>query len=178
MTDCDLIADFDFMTDFNGIYRYKTGTEYPAGIEDKDKSIYKNGAPSSEYPNLTLAQDICSSSGNCLKTGFYTAVLSYGRGFIDLYQSGELKARVKVLKYTEKMLSQSDLNKEAEIKKKIEKFKSKNRYKKQQQAEEELAALKETEAADTYAVLEDSQEGYYILKYNCFGHKAEGIIQK
>jgi hypothetical protein len=98
--------------------------------------------------------------------------------FLDLYQSNIKKARVKVVKLVEKMYTQEELNEETEIIGRLQTAKMNKKLKKARQAEEDLIAFKERVASNTYATIEDSGKGYYILKYNCNGKQATGIIQK
>ena len=175
--DCGLIAGFDFMTDFNGIKRHYPKAFYPAGIYDKDKTQYKYGEASSKYPDLTLPCSLYDEFGNSLPSGFYMTVLSKDGAYLNLYQSNELKARVKTVKYTADENYQKILEEEAEIIKRLEKAKEKKKLKKQRKIEEELEAFRQTEAAKNYAYIEDTGMGYYVLKYSFQGQKAEGIIQ-
>ncbi len=176
IVDADLIA-YDFMTDFNGISRHYPNPYYPAGIYDADKQIYKHGPESSEYPNLRLPCDLYDEYGEMIPDGFYMVALSEDMKSLELYQSNDLKARVKVIKLVEKMYTQEELDEESEIIARMQKYKNK-KLKKYAQAEEDLIAFKQRAAANSYAVIEDSGKGYYILKYNHNGKKATGIIKK
>ncbi len=173
-----LIASFDFMTDCNGRDRQFPNPMYPAGVYDADKQVYKHGPDSTTYPNLTLPCSLSDEHGNSIPDGFYMVVLSTDMKYLELYQSNSLKARVKVVKRVEKMYTREELNEETEILGRLEKAKMNKKLKKQRQAEEDLQAYREKTAADTYAEIEDSGKGYYILKYKCNGKMATGIIQK
>lgn len=173
-----LIASFDFMTDFNGIDRHFPNPQYPAGVYDPDKMIYKHGPESTTYPNLTLPCPLYDEYGNTIPEGFYMVALSPDMKYLELYQSNHMKARVKVIKLVETMYTKEELNEETEIIGRLEKAKMNKKLKKQRQAEEDLEALREKTAADTYAEIEDSGKGYYILKYKCNGKLATGVIQK
>jgi len=174
--DVDLIA-YDFMTDFNGIERHFPEPFYPSGLYDKEKPQYK-GPESTTYPNLTLPCKLYDEWGNVIPDGYYMVVLSEDMKYLELYQSNKIKARVKVVKLVEKMYTQEELNEEAEIIGRLQTAKMKKKLKKYREAEEDLVAFKQRAAANTYAEIEDSGKGYYILKYNCDGKKATGIIQK
>lgn len=176
--DCDLIASFDFMTDFNGISRHYPYPYYPAGIYDEDKIQYKQNTPSSEYPNLTLAENLYDKDGNIVPAGFYMVVISDDLKYLNLYQSNELKARVKIVKLVEEMRTSEELEEERELLGKIKMYEEKHKLKKYRKAQEDYQAFLEREAAKNYANIEDSGKGYYILTYNCYGKKAQGIIQK
>ncbi len=176
--DCDKIANFDFMTDFNGIDRHFPYPYYPAGIYEEDKTKYKMGPNSSEYPNLTLPNNLYDKYGNTIPAGFYMAAISEDLKYINLYQSNELKARIKIVKLTEEMHTREELDKEAELIGKIKTYELKKKLKKLRKAQEDYESFLESEAAKNYAKIEDSGKGYYILDYYCFGKKAEGIIQK
>ena len=176
--DCDLIASFDFMTDFNGIKRHYPYPFYPAGVYDSDKMQYKHGPSSTEYPNLTLPDNLYDQYGNVIPAGYYMVVISDDRQFLNLYQSNELKARVKIVKLVEEMRTQEELNEEADLIGKIKTYEVKQKLKKLRKAQEEYQAFLQKEAAKNYAKIEDSGKGHYILTYNCYGKKAIGIIQK
>ena len=177
--DNSLIAnDFDFMTDFNGINKHFPQPFYPSGVYDSDKPQYKHGPESSEYPNLTLPCKLYDEWGNVIQDGYYMVVLSQDMKFLELYQSNKLKARIKVIKLVEKMYTQEEIDEETEIIGRLQTAKMKKKLKKIREAEEDLIAFKERSAANSYAEIEDSGKGYYILKYNYNGKKATGIIQK
>lgn len=177
--DNNLIAnDFDFMTDFNSINRHFPQALYPSGIYDSEKPQYKHGPESSEYPNLTLPCKLYDEWGNVIQDGYYMVVLSQDMKFLELYQSNKLKARVRVIKLVEKMYTQEELDEETEIIGRLQTAKIKKKLKKIREAEEDLIAFKERAAANSYAEIEDSGKGHYILKYNYNGKKATGIIQK
>lgn len=178
IADVDLIASYDFMTDFNGLDRQYTYPFYPAGIYSADKMQYKHGPESTEYPNLTLPNNLYDKYGNTIPAGYYMVAISEDLHYLNLYQSKELKGRVKIVKLVEEMRTQEELNKEAELIGKIKTYEMKHKLKKMRKAQEDYQAFLDEEAAKNYAEIEDSGRGYYILKYNCFGKKAEGIIQK
>lgn len=175
--DADLIA-YDFMTDFNGPARFYPNPQYPAGVYSSDKTQYKFGPESTEYPNLTLPCNLYDNLGNEIPYGFYMAKLSDDLEYIELYQSNILKARVKVIKLVEQMFTNEEIREETEIIGRIETAKMKKKLKKLKKAEEDLVAFKERAAANSYAEILDSNEGYYILKYRHDGKTATGIIQK
>ena len=75
------------------------------------------------------------------------------------------------------MYTQEELDEEAEIAHRMHKYKNKN-LKKYRKAEEDLIGMKERVRANSYAEIEDSGKGYYIITYNYNGKKATGIIQK
>lgn len=175
--DTNLIA-YDFMTDFNGPSRHFPYPQYESGIFDKEKPVYKFGPESSEYPNLTLPCSLYDEWGNEIPQGFYMVVLSLDMKYLELYQSNKLKARVKVIKLVEKMYTREELDEESEIIDRLQKAKMNKKLKKYRKAEEDLNAFKERAAANSYAEIEDSGKGYYILKYNHNGKKASGVIQK
>ena len=81
ITDYDLISNFDFMTDFNGIERHYPYPFYPAGVYDEDKMQYKYGPASKEYPNLKLSENLYDQYGNSISAGYYMVVLSFDKKF-------------------------------------------------------------------------------------------------
>lgn len=176
--DTNLIASYDFMTDFNGLSRHYPYPSYPSGLYDNEHPQSKFGPESSEYPNLTLPCKLFDEYGNIIPDGFYMVVLSNDMKYLNLYQSNKIKARVKVVKLVEKMYTKEELEEETEIIGRMQNAKMKNKLKKYRQAEEDLVAFKQKIAADTYADIQDSGKGYYILTYKCNGKKATGIVQK
>ena len=174
--DFDTIA-YDFMTDFNGPSRHFPNRQYPSGVYDEDKTIIKFGPESTNYPNLRLPCHLYDQFGNEIPDGFYMVVLSDDLKYLEFYQSNEMKARVKVIKLVEKMYTQEELDEEAEITPRMHKYKNKN-LKKYRKAEEDLIGLKDRVRANSYAEIEDSGKGYYIITYNYNEKKATGIIQK
>ena len=175
--DADLIA-YDFMTDFNGPARHYPNDFYPAGIYSSDKREYKYGPESTEYPNLTLPCNLYDNRGDVIPNGFYMVKLSEDFQYLELYQMGQLRARVKVIKLVEQMFTNEELREESEIIGRMETAKFKKKLKKYRQAEEDLVAFKDRAAANSYAEILDSGEGYYLLKYRHNGKTATGIIQK
>jgi len=105
-------------------------------------------------------------------------VLSLDKKYLELYQSNEKKARVKVQKLVEKMYTQEEMAEESDLKEKLYQAQIKHKYKKVSKAQEDLNAFYERQNAASYAEISDSGKGYYILNYNRLGAKAEGIIQK
>ncbi len=178
IVDVDLIASFDFMTDFNSIDRQFPQPFYPAGVYDSDDPEYKYGPDSSEYPNLTLPCKLHDEWGNTISDGYYMVVLSSDMKYLELYQSNNIKARVKVVKLVERMYTRQELDEETEIIGRMQTAKTNKKLKKYRQAEEDLVAFKQKNAANSYAEIEDSGKGYYILNYKYGGKEAVGIIQK
>ncbi len=176
IVDATLIS-YDFMTDFNGPSRHFPQPFYPAGIYDEDK-VQNKGPESTEYPNLALPCSLRDAQGDIIPEGYYMVALSYDRKYLELYQSNILRAKVKVIKVVEQMYTKEELDEETEIIGRLRKAQMNKKLKKIRKAEEDLVAFKEKTAANTYAEIEDSGQGYYILKYNCNGKKATGIIQK
>ena len=177
--DSELIAnDFDFMTDFNGIKRHFPNPQYPSGINEEQKPRYNWGPESSPYPTLTLPCNLYDEWGNEIQHGYYMVALSNDLKYLELYQSNKIKARVRVIKLVEQMYTQEELNEETEIIGRLRKAQEKKKIRKIKQAEEDLIAFKQRNAAKHYAEIEDSGKGYYTLKYNYNGKRATGIIQK
>ena len=177
IVDADLIA-YDFMTDFNGPSRHYPSNFYPPGVYTGDKAEYKYGPDSTEYPNLTLPCNLYDNKGDMIPNGFYMVKLSEDFKFLELYQSSQLRARVKVIKLIEQMYTNEERREESEIIGRMETAKFKKKLKKYREAEEDLVAFKERAAANSYAEIYDSGEGYYLLKYRHDGKTATGIIQK
>ena len=175
--DADLIS-FDFMTDFNGLKRHYPTEFYPSGVYDGEKKEYKYGPASTEYPNLTLPCNLYDNFGNKISHGYYMVVLSQDMKNLELYQSNQLVAKVKVFKLVEKMYTQEELEEENEIIGRLKTAIEKKKLQKYRKAEEDLIAFKERAKAESFAEIFDSGKGYYILKYKFNGKYATGIIQK
>ena len=175
--DADLIS-YDFMTDFNGIDRHYPAPFYPAGVYESDKTQYKFGPESSEYPNLTLPCNLYDSYGNEIPYGYYMVAISQDLKYLELYQSNKIIARVKIVKLVEKMYTQEELREEDEIIGRLRTAQEKKKLKDYRKAEEDLIAFKERAAAESFAQILDSGKGYYLLKYKHNGKYATGIIQK
>lgn len=173
-----VLISYDFMTDFNGPARHFPAPFYPTGVYDADNPKYRFGPESTKYPNLTLPCNLYDERGNVIQNGYYMVVLSNDRKFLELYQSGKLKARVRVVKLVEKMYTDAELRKEDELLGNVIAAQEKKKLKKYRKAQEELTAYREEKAAESYADIEDSGQGYYILKYNYGAMKATGYIQK
>lgn len=175
--DSNLIA-YDFMTDFNGPSRFYPTPQYASGVYNGENPIYKFGPESSEFPTLTLPCELYDSENNKIPDGYYMVVLSPNMNYLNLYQSNNLRARVKVIKVVEQMRTQDEINEELELKTRIETAKQNKKLKKLKKAEEDYEAYKERNAAESKAEILDSGKGYYILNYQHNGKKAKGIIQK
>lgn len=175
--DADLIS-FDFMTDFNGPKRHFPSPFYPTGVYESDKPEYKYGPESSEYPNLTLPCNLYDNLGNEIPYGHYMVVLSFDKKYLELYQSNKLVARIRVIKLVEKMYTQEELEEENEIIGRMRSAQENKKLEKYRKAEEDLVAFKERAAANSYAEIFDSKQGYYILEYKHNGKTATAIIQK
>lgn len=175
--DTNLIS-YDFMTDFNGIKKHYPSPFYPAGVYESDKQEYKYGPESSKYPNLTLPCNLYDNLGNEIPYGYYMVVLSQDMKFLELYQSNQLIAKVKVVKLVEKMFTKEELEEENEIIGRLKTAQEKKKLEKQRKAEEDLETFKERAAAESSAKIFDSGKGYYIIKYKYNGKYATGIIQK
>lgn len=175
--DTDFIS-YDFMTDFNGPLRHFPNEFYPSGVYDGEKREYKYGPESVKYPTLILPCELQDSHGNSIPDGYYTATVSPERKYIHLYQGIDLKARIKIIKLTEKMYTDEERFEEESIRTKMEDAKNRKKLKKYREAEEELIAFKQRVNANSYAEIKDSGNGYYIIIYNMQGIKAEGIVYK
>lgn len=69
---------------------------YRSGEKDEDKPVYK--FPTKSLPTIILEDDIIDSEGYGLKKGFYNVVPNDVMDMLLIYQMGQLKARVPVVK--------------------------------------------------------------------------------
>ena len=71
---------------------------YTSGKKDETNLINKYNTKSINAPILTLKDDIVNKEGYGLKRGFYSVTPDKYLDFLYIYQSGELKAKVPVIK--------------------------------------------------------------------------------
>ena len=71
---------------------------YVSGEKEETKLIDKYRPKSLNPPVLTLEEDIINSEGYGLKRGFYNVTPDKYLDFLYIYQSGEIKAKVPVIK--------------------------------------------------------------------------------
>lgn len=151
---------------------------YPSGLYSEQNTIFTYGYKERDYPLLTLPQPIYDNSGNFISDGYYIVALSDDKKFLYIIQGNILKAKIPVAKYEELAPNQEDIDDEKEIKNNLEKARNKNNRKKIKIFEQELEKFNRRILNKMTATLEDSGEGYYILKYSRLTQKAWAFIAK
>lgn len=157
---------------------YFENKSYPSGLEAAKNPIYTYSYPDSQYPIITFPKAIFDGEGDSISDGYYAVILSEDKKFLLLAQSGVLKAKVPIVKYTEVKPTPEEASEEADIKDRLEKAKLKKKWKKYKQAEKDLNDYHIRQQAKMSADIFDSGQGYYILKYSRNNQKAWGIITK
>lgn len=71
---------------------------YTSGEKDETKLIDKYSFNNKELPVLILKDDIISKDGRGLRKGFYNVLPDKYMDFLLIYQKGELKAKIPVIK--------------------------------------------------------------------------------
>lgn len=151
---------------------------YPSGLYPEQSSVYTFGYKEKDYPLMTLASPIFDNCGNALPVGYYLIALSDDKKFLLIIQSNILKAKIPVFKLTELMPDTSEIQEKANLDAELEKARMKKNLKKIKKAEVELKNFNMRILAKMSATIEDSGQGYYILKYSRLNIKACGIISK
>ena len=76
--------------------QYTLNPIYRSGEKDEDKPVYK--FPTKSLPTIVLEDDIINPEGYGLRKGFYNIVPNDVMDMLLIYQMGQLKARVPVIK--------------------------------------------------------------------------------
>ena len=113
----DIIAEFHSQEE---LFPYG---KYHSGVRDSQKGIYYTESGINNYPILLLEDDLINQKGYGLKKGFYEVRPSLDLDFLNIIQSGEIKAKVPVI-----TIEQIDTN--PPPKEKIKAKKKKQKYKK------------------------------------------------
>ena len=107
-----------------------------------------------------MPYNIYDKQGDVLEHGMYMLMLDANRKYLMFVQSGMVKARVPVLKYSEKMVDE-----EARSQRKAKTYlKELEIYDKRLQAQMKAS------------ITEDEISGFYVVQYETFTQKATAII--
>lgn len=146
-------------------------SEDRSGINDLDKPKYRYALDKSAYPTL-LNPYFLKNGETILDPGYYEVALSENYKFLYLIQSKDLKAIIPA--FNVKLVEKSDKD---FLRDKQEYEKQQKQIKKKKKGKKQTAQLNEIVAQlNMKATIEDSKEGYYILKYNNGNIMAEGYI--
>lgn len=151
---------------------------YPSGIYDYQEPVYDYPYAERDYPVMTLVDPIYDYDGNCIADGYYSVVLSKDNNFLLLVQSNIVKAKIPVATLTKVEPNKQELAERAAIQADRDEAKFKNKLKKFKQYNEELEEFDKKILRRNTATIEDSGQGYYIVKYSRFDYKATGYIRK
>ena len=136
-------------------------TNYPAYFELGDYAL-----PSSNNPIVKIPYTIYDKDGNSLPKGIYEVHITSDYDFLLLAQSSKLYMKVPVVKVEE--IEQQDLQTDNKKQKKKKLSKKEQKYKQSTEEYRRQSKLK--------ATIEDSGDGYFILRYRNTRIKAVGYI--
>ena len=148
------------------------------GLYEKDNIIYKYAYPDTDYPILRLPFDIHDGKGEVLPHGMYMIALDSERKYLMFLQSNELKARVPVASYSDKMTTDKDFEKREELANKYQKYLYRGKQKKAKEYLHELEVYDKRVRTKMSATIDTSQDGVYVLLYETAFSKAFAIIPK
>lgn len=163
------------MKDFELVF---PNPSYPSGVYDYQDPVYDFPYAERDYPIALLADPIYDNDGDHLPVGYYLIALSKDQKFLLLIQSNAVKAKVPVATLTKIEPNKQELAERAAIQQDLEEARLKNKLKKFKQYNEELENFDKKILRRISATIEDTGQGYYIVKYNRFDYKATGYIKK
>ncbi len=134
-----------------------------SGAKEDHKPTYKSGPKGSDYPLLTLEDDIIREDGLGLRKGFYEVKLDDNFTYLLLVQSGKLKAKVPVV-----YIGRKDANSAEKLSEKEEE-KRKWKYRKGEDPKE----IVHSSVKMTFDMATNS----YILDYTMGNILAKGILK-
>lgn len=149
-----------------------------SGIMDGTSTIYQYGYPDTNYPLLRMPFDIYDREGNVLPHGMYMIALDYDRKYLMFLQSNEIKARVPVAGYSERMVEDDDFKKREELAMKYQKYMVRGHQRKAKKFKKELEIYDKRVRTKLFATISEEEEGIYILHYETAFNKAFAIIPK
>ena len=149
-----------------------------SGIMDGTSTIYQYGYSDTNYPILRMPFDICDNEGNVLPHGMYMIALDYERKYLMFLQSNEIKARVPVMGYSEKMVEDSDFKKREELAMKYQKYMVRGKQRKAKKFLKELQIYDKRVRTKMSATIDLNEDGVYVLQYETAFQKAFAIIPK
>lgn len=147
-----------------------------SGIMEGTSTIYQYAYPVSDYPILRMPFDIFDKDGNVLPHGMYMIALDSNRKYLLFIQSNEIKARVPVAKYSEKMREDKDFKVREDLAFKYQKYMTRGQQRKAKKYLKELEIYDKRVKTKMSATIDTSEEGVYILNYETAFQKAFAII--
>lgn len=148
-----------------------------SGLYEGQSTIYQYALPSSDYPVLRMPFNIYDKNGDVLEYGMYMIMLDENRKYLMFVQSGMVKARVPVLKYSEKMIDEEERQEREDIFENYKKYMQRGNQRKAKTFKKELEIYdnrKQTQLKAT--ITEDEVSGFYVLQYETYTQKATAII--
>ena len=145
---------------------------YVSGEKDETKLIDKYSLKGLEAPILTLRDDIVNKDGYGLKKGFYSVTPDKYLDYLYIYQSGNLKAKVPVIKME---IFETSNPKQEKVKKM-----SWKKYQKEQ--EKQMRKYMNGENPDNIEwndveIYQDRENEAYLIIYNSNIVQLTGIIK-
>lgn len=148
-----------------------------SGIYEGQSTTYQYPLPNSDYPILRMPYNIYDKEGDVLEHGMYMLMLDANRKYLMFVQSGMVKARVPVLKYSEKMVDEEARQEREDIYENYKKYMQRGRQRKAKTYLKELEIYdKRLQAQMKASITEDEISGFYVVQYETFTQKATAII--
>ncbi len=147
-----------------------------SGLYEGTGTIYQYAYPDIDYPILRVPFDIHDGKGDTLPHGMYMIALESSRKYLLFIQSRELKARVPVAGYSEKMVEDKEFEKREELATNYEKNMRTGHQRKAKKYLRELEIYDKRVRSKMSASIDTSQDGVYILEYNTPFQRAFAII--
>lgn len=155
---------------------YAPYPNYPSGIKEGDKPVYRYATKTSDFPYLIIVDPIFDNDRNFIAPGYYGLMLSDDRKFLMLIQSEKIIATIPVFKLEEDKKAVEKLHD-----KKYQKQQAKEQ-KKQAKIDAKRAKLGNPPAEKTVymnATIEYKVDGgYYLVKYERDRIRAWGAIKE
>lgn len=162
-----------------GVLNFKQIRPYPqepqetSGITLGAQGYYRYALPISDYPVLTIIDDIFDLEGNKIPHGHYSLALSIDKNFLILMQSEKAIAIIPTFKVEEDKSYFQPSKKLQKIRKKQTKELAKTNAKRAK-----TGLPPEVEKVNMHASLEYVKDGnYYLVKYERGSIRAWGAIK-
>lgn len=164
-------AYVETVLDFKEIRPYPVEPQETSGVTLGSQAIYKYALYESDYPTLSLVDEITNGEGDKIPAGHYELALTDERDFLILMQSKKPIAIIPVFKVEEDISKPT--KKEIKIEKKIEKQRKKTNEKRAKKGIKPDVPQIHMEASIEY-----NHEGkYYLIKYERDKIRAWGAIK-
>ena len=161
----------DTVLQFKEIRPYPVEPQETSGLSVGSDAIYRYALHDSDYPTLTIIDNITDQFGNTIPAGHYELALSDERTFLILLQSKKPVAILPVFKIEEDVSKPT--KKELKIMKKKEKEREKVNEKRKKQG-----MPPDVEPVSMNASIEYNHERkYYLIKYENGKIRAWGAIK-